>query len=131
VAWSLPSGWTLYDRCRSRRAADAEAGGDVDPSAIDRSDAAIVDDVTRDLTRVLTIAGSPDLVRVYRWRNATPQIEVGHGTLIGRIEIRLAALPGVFLSALGFRGSGIADCVADARVQASAAAALLRPALTA
>ena len=109
----------------------AYVGGAADPTAIDRADDAIVDDVIRDLTPVLKIARGPNLARVYRWRDATPQMEVGHATLIGRIEARLAALPGVFLSASGFRGSGIADCVADARVQASAAAALLRPPLTA
>jgi oxygen-dependent protoporphyrinogen oxidase len=57
---------------------------------------------------------------VYRWRGATPQIEVGHAALMRTIDQALDRHPGLFVSASGFRGTGIPDCVADARRQAGA-----------
>jgi protoporphyrinogen oxidase len=55
---------------------------------------------------------------VYRWRDATPQLEVGHVDLMASIDRRLNLRPNLMVTASGFRGTGIADCVADARLQA-------------
>jgi oxygen-dependent protoporphyrinogen oxidase len=100
----------------------AYCGGACDPRAIDESDDALVSRVQTDLLRLIGIRAEPVMVRVYRWRNATPQMEVGHRGLLDRIEYRLESLPGLTLSASGFRGSGIADCAGDARAQARLAA---------
>jgi protoporphyrinogen oxidase len=43
-----------------------------------------------------------------------------------RIDARLAAHRGLFVSAAGFRGVGIPDSIADARQTASTAAAFVR-----
>jgi oxygen-dependent protoporphyrinogen oxidase len=102
----------------------AYVGGGLDPTAIDRDDATIVDGVLSECARLLGIHGTPDLTRVYRWRDATPQQELGHRAIVRGIEDRLLAHPGLVISAAGFRGSGIADCVADARAQAAAYAEL-------
>ena len=48
-----------------------------------------------------------------------------------QIERRLAIRPGLTVSASGFRGTGIADCVADARHQARRIAERLTVAITA
>jgi oxygen-dependent protoporphyrinogen oxidase len=100
----------------------AYIGGINDPEAIDLDDAALAAIAHRDAAKLLHITGDPALTRVYRWRDATPQLEVGHATLMEDIERRLRLLPGMFVSASGFRGTGIADCVADARTQAVRAA---------
>ena len=97
-------------------------GGMLQPGAIDREDADLIRHAAADAARLLGIHGDPTLARVYRWRDATPQIEVGHADVMSAIERRLAAQPGLFLSATGFRGTGIADCVADGRRQALLAA---------
>lgn len=109
----------------------AYLGGVTDPNAIDLSDTSLIAASHRDLASMLDIHGEPELTRVYRWPGATPQLEVGHTALIDRIEARLASHSGLFLSAGGIRGTGIADCVADARCQARRAAGDLAPALTA
>jgi protoporphyrinogen/coproporphyrinogen III oxidase len=98
-------------------------GGALDARAIDLDDDTLIGYALADMGRILGIGGAPELVRVYRWRNATPQLEVGHLDLMREIDRRLAAHPGLFVSASGFRGTGIADCVADARRQAANAAA--------
>jgi len=97
-------------------------GGVVDPGAIDLDDAELVCRADGDLAKLLGIRGEPELMRVYRFRDATPQLEVGHLDLMAAIERRLIQTPGLFVSASGFRGSGIADCVADGRRQAALAA---------
>jgi oxygen-dependent protoporphyrinogen oxidase len=100
-------------------------GGMLHPEAIDLDERELVARAAGESARLLAIDGDPVLARVYRWRDATPQLEVGHLDLMSAIESRLAAHPGVFISASGFRGTGIADCVADGRRQAANAAAFL------
>ena len=97
----------------------AYLGGMADPVAIDRRDEELVAAAQRDIVSLLGATAQPTLVRVYRWRNATPQLEVGHGALMEQIERQLADRPGLLVTASGFRGTGIADCVADARRQAA------------
>ena len=109
----------------------AYVGGIADPKAIDRSDADLLASAQRDIASLVGATGDPELTRIYRWREATPQLEVGHADLIDQIERRLAVRPGLTVSASGFRGTGIADCVADARHQARRIAERLAVALTA
>jgi oxygen-dependent protoporphyrinogen oxidase len=82
--------------------------------------------VRRDLRRYLHITAQPVFARVYRMPHAGVQLETGHLNLIARAQTRLDELRGLFMSASGVRGVGIADCVSDARAQASAVAEYLR-----
>jgi oxygen-dependent protoporphyrinogen oxidase len=109
----------------------AYAGGMADPGAIDRGDDAILAAVRRDVECLVGATGEPELTRIYRWRDATPQLEVGHAELMGQIARRLVDRPGLAITASGFRGTGIADCVSDARHQAGRIADGLGVALTA
>lgn len=100
----------------------AYLGGARDPEAIELPTETILRRAQEDLARLIGITGDPVLARVYRWRNANAQQNVGHPALMNSIEERLAAHAGLFMSAAGLRGSGIADCVSDGRRQAAAAA---------
>lgn len=97
----------------------AYVGGAADPAAIDRPDAVLAVEAQHDLGRLLNIAGDPELIRIYRWRDATPQLHVGHLDAMAALDRELAVHVGLAVTASGFRGTGIADCVADARLQAS------------
>jgi len=92
-------------------------GGVRRPGSVDGSDDDLVKRVHDEMAPVLGLRGSPVLARVYRWPSATPQIEVGHRQRIAVLERRLTTLPGLFLTGAGLRGTGIPDCVADARAQ--------------
>lgn len=60
--------------------------------------------------------GDPEEVHLTRWPAALPQYEVGHLERVRAIEAALAAdLPGVVLAGAGYRGSGLPDCIAQAR----------------
>ncbi len=100
-------------------------GGARDPGVLSKSDAELAAAALADLSKILGITGSPTLTRVYRWNRSSPQQEVGHDDLMRRIDGRLAGHPGLFVSAAGFRGVGIPDCIADARATAGAAAAFV------
>lgn len=102
-------------------------GGARDPDVLSRSDAELSTIALDDLTKILGIRGAPILTRVYRWDRSSPQQEVGHADVMSRIDDRLAAHRGLFISAAGFRGVGIPDCIADARQTAGNAAAFVRP----
>ena len=98
-------------------------GGARDPDVLKKSDAELADMALADLTKILDIRGAPTLTRVYRWNRSSPQQEVGHADLMRQIETRLAGHPGLFVSAAGFRGVGIPDCVHSGQMAAEAALA--------
>lgn len=100
----------------------AAVGGARDPDVSSLSDAELVMRVRNDVGRYLQVSSEPVFARVYRMPHAGVQLEVGHLNLIKQAEGRADVLPGLFISAAGFRGVGIADCVGDARRQAIAAA---------
>jgi len=100
-------------------------GGARDPDVLSKSDTELADAARADLANILGITGVPTLTRVYRWNRSSPQQEIGHDDLMKRIEGRLASHPGLFISAAGFRGVGIPDCIADARSTAGSAAAFV------
>ncbi len=83
--------------------------------AVDLSDEEIVDLVRRELREILNVSAEPVDVRVYRWRRALPQYELGHTALVDRIEERVANLPGVILAGSAYRGVGIPDCIDSGR----------------
>lgn len=101
-------------------------GGARDPDVILKSDRELAEAALADLSAILGISGPPELTRVYRWNRSSPQQEVGHDDLVRRIDGRLAGHPGLFISAAGFRGVGIPDCIADARTTAATAAAFVQ-----
>jgi protoporphyrinogen/coproporphyrinogen III oxidase len=104
----------------------AYLGGIQDSDVIEWSDEALMTAACRDTASLVHTSGEPELARVYRWRDSTPQLEVGHLDLMSSIESRLSLRPNLMVSASGFRGTGIADCVADARRQAQRVAQWLQ-----
>jgi oxygen-dependent protoporphyrinogen oxidase len=100
----------------------AFVGGAHDPAAVDESDDALVAIATRDLAGILGISAAPILARVYRWRGAGAQHDVGQAARVAAIESRLASHPRLFVAGSGFRSVGIPDCIADGRAAAGKAA---------
>ena len=101
-------------------------GGARDPNVLSKTDQELTNAALADLTTLLGIRDLPTLTRVYRWNRSSPQQEVGHADLMKQIDAHLTRQPGLFVSAAGFRGVGIPDCIADARATAAAAAEYAR-----
>jgi protoporphyrinogen/coproporphyrinogen III oxidase len=89
-------------------------GGARDPGVLALSDDELVDLARRDMGPVLGLRGAPVMTRVFRWPGGTPQLEVGHLDRMAEVERQVAAVPGLFLTGSGIRGTGIPDSVADA-----------------
>jgi oxygen-dependent protoporphyrinogen oxidase len=87
------------------------------------SDSALIEAAHAELRDLIGVAAPPTLARVYRLPMAMPQLEVGHLDRMAAIDRRLAAVPGLFISASGFRGVGLPDCVRDAQAVADRVAA--------
>jgi oxygen-dependent protoporphyrinogen oxidase len=97
-------------------------GGAADPGAVELDDETLAGIAVRDITSVLPISQPPVLTRVYRWRNAGAQHNVGQAARVASIESRLVHHPGILVAGSGFRSVGIPDCVSDGRAAAAAAA---------
>jgi oxygen-dependent protoporphyrinogen oxidase len=80
-----------------------------------QDDESLVASVHAELRDLLGITGDPVLGRVYRRPLAMPQLEVGHLERMAAIDRRLEHVPGLYLSASGFRGVGLPDCIGDAQ----------------
>jgi oxygen-dependent protoporphyrinogen oxidase len=100
-------------------------GGIRDPDVLSLDDAALVDTMIREMKEPLGFTGDPILTRVYRWPEATPQMEIGHLDRLAALEDRLRAVPGLFLTGAGIRSTGMPDMIADGTRAAEAAAAFL------
>lgn len=90
-------------------------GGARDPGVLDRSDQELVELVRDELSAVLGELPEPALGQVYRWKDATPQVEVGHGEKLASLDRLLAEFPGLQVTGNGLRGVGIPDCISDGR----------------
>lgn len=97
-------------------------GGAGDPGMVDRDDDDLLKVTEAELRELLGTSGAPALRKVYRWRRASAQHEIGHLDRIAEIDRRLETLPGLYLTGSGFRGTGIPDCIADGRAVAAKAA---------
>lgn len=97
-------------------------GGAHDPEVTHAGDDSLVGLAVHSLRALLGLSGEPVYRRVCRWPAATPQMELGHRDRVVRIEERLRALPGLFLTGAGLRGTGLPDTIADAAATARASA---------
>lgn len=84
-------------------------GGSRNPGMMDLEDDGLKAMVLNELQSLLGIDAQPLFCRVYRWRRANPQYDVGHLELVKAIEEALP--PGVYVTGSPYRGIGIPDCV--------------------
>jgi oxygen-dependent protoporphyrinogen oxidase len=102
-------------------------GGTRDPDAARVEERELARIAHEEMTRPLGLRAEPLINRVYRWPAATPQMDVGHLERMARVERRLADLPGVHVTAGGFKGVGVPDVIGDARAVAARVADALVP----
>src|SRR5690606_28512196 len=78
---------------------------------VDLAEEEILASVLADLRDLMGIQERPVLARVYRWRRAMPQYEVGHLDRVAAITAALQEHPRLALAGAGYRGAGIPDCI--------------------
>jgi oxygen-dependent protoporphyrinogen oxidase len=96
-------------------------GGTRDETVLDLSEDEILGIIRAELRQTLRIEAEPLFARVYKWKAAMAQYNVGHLERLERIErLRLNA-PGLFLAGNAYKGIGIPDCVRSGKEAASQA----------
>ena len=100
-------------------------GRDGDQAWADLDDAALTAAVRADLAASMGIRANPIAVHIRRLPQAMPQYTVGHAQRLAALDAALVSLPGVHVTGAGYRGVGIASCLAQA--EAAAAAVRGRP----
>ena len=86
-------------------------GGAMQSDLVDLTDEQLVDIATGELNATLGFSGSPEMSRVYRWRNAMPQYHLGHLDRVDDIDSMVATHPGLELAGNSYRGVGIPACI--------------------
>ena len=86
-------------------------GGARDEKILDCKEAEILDILGKELKEIVGISADPLFTRVYKWRRAMAQYEVGHLDRIQRIQSLTEAVPGMVLAGNAFSGIGVPDCV--------------------
>ena len=103
-------------------------GGMKDPEALDLDDEALAAVVIDDLRDLTGLDATPDMVRVLRYRQAIPQLVLGHPDRMERIQARRNQQPGLFLAGNYTLGVGLKDAVRSGLETASEAVTWLAPA---
>jgi oxygen-dependent protoporphyrinogen oxidase len=83
-----------------------------------RSTGSVLELVRSELTVTMGLTAEPVLSRTFFHEKGIPQYLVGHGKVLGRIEERLAANPGIYLNSNAYRGIALNDCVLQSRLTA-------------
>jgi protoporphyrinogen/coproporphyrinogen III oxidase len=86
-------------------------GGSRDEQALELSDEEILAIVREELRQILGLKAEPLFTRIYRWKGAMAQYNVGHLERLQRIERLLQQLPALALAGNAYRGIGVPDCV--------------------
>jgi protoporphyrinogen/coproporphyrinogen III oxidase len=79
------------------------------------SDEQIIGIVRNELQQILHLRAEPLFARVYKWKSAMAQYNVGHLERLDRIERLRQQLPGLALAGNAYRGIGVPDCVRSGR----------------
>ena len=101
-------------------------GGTRDSAAVDLTEEEAVQLVRTELRDILNITADPLLTRVFKWRRAMPQYEVGHLLRIASLEMHVQRFPSLHLAGNAYHGIGISDCVRSGRAAADAIMRRLR-----
>jgi protoporphyrinogen/coproporphyrinogen III oxidase len=100
-------------------------GGSRDEQAIELSEEEVVRVVRQELRQILGLTTDPLFTRVYKWKDAMAQYNVGHLERLERIERLRRSLPGLELCGNAYRGIGVPDCIRSGREAAQSAMSFL------
>lgn len=86
-------------------------GGASDPAILDQADDDVLRIVRQELRQILNLTADPLFARIYKWREAMAQYNVGHIERIKAIERTCRQLPALVLAGNAYHGIGVPDCI--------------------
>jgi oxygen-dependent protoporphyrinogen oxidase len=94
-----------------------------DKTLLDVPDEELLSVVQRELHSILNLTAEPLFTRVYKWKDAMAQYNVGHIERIQAIEQACRELPSLAMAGNAYNGIGVPDCV---RTGTEAASSVLK-----
>jgi oxygen-dependent protoporphyrinogen oxidase len=95
-------------------------------AVVDLPDDELLSLVRRELREILGLEAEPVVTRIYRWKCALPQYNLGHLDLLQQIDDRIVRLTGLQLCGSAYRGVGIPDCIQSGTTTAERTLAVLK-----
>jgi oxygen-dependent protoporphyrinogen oxidase len=86
-------------------------GGPGQEALVDLDDDALTDMARAELAEIMGLQAEPVLTRIYRWRRANPQYDVGHLERVAEAHALAAQQGGLFIAGGAYEGVGVPDCV--------------------
>ena len=86
-------------------------GGENAEDAMPMTESEIVNSACKELQDILGLSAQPLFARVYRWRRAMAQYEVGHLKRMEEVRTLRRQLPGLTLAGNAYQGIGVPDCI--------------------
>ncbi len=86
-------------------------GGPGKEELVDLTDEQLLAVARRELAEIMGLRAEPILARIYRWRKANPQYDVGHLDRVAQMQALCAAQPGLYITGSAYEGVGVPDCV--------------------
>ncbi len=83
-----------------------------------KSDAELLAIAIAELKETLNITADPTRQYIHRWRNAIPQLHLGHQARVAALQNKIDALPTLALAGAYFNGVGIPDCIRSGKAAA-------------
>lgn len=90
-------------------------GGARTPELARLSDEKLIDITTSELSSLMPIKGQPEFARIFRWEEAIPQYNTGHGDLIHGLMEETRAYPGLYFRCNWLGGVSLNDCVLNSK----------------
>ena len=86
-------------------------GGTRDEDILQCSDDELQDITRREIRQILGVTAEPIFIRIYRWKRAMAQYNVGHTARVQRIRDLITPRPGLAIAGNAYGGIGVPDCV--------------------
>jgi oxygen-dependent protoporphyrinogen oxidase len=90
-------------------------GGPGKEHMVDLDDADLLAAVRDELAQIMGVRAEPVVTRIFRWRNANAQYDVGHLDRVKAMKAMAAQHPGLRFAGSAFDGVGVPDCVRQGR----------------
>ena len=73
----------------------------------------IIDTVVKECMQLMKLRKRPEFARIFKWKHAIPQYNVGHMRLMERLDRELASLPDLYVRCNWVGGVSLNDCIAN------------------
>ncbi|MBF0344661.1 MAG: protoporphyrinogen oxidase [Nitrospirae bacterium] len=86
-------------------------GGARAPHIAQLKDDDLIATVLTELTDIIALKDTPDMIKIYRHEKAIPQYNKGHAAMLDRVNALIKNHKGLYLHGNSYKGIGVNDCI--------------------